>query len=157
MTRSAIASCMVADQCWQPAPPAFAAKAAWFGWISAVVPQKTLRIWRIISTFQRLLRFMSSIFAPLSAHKPVQRYFHATVVFLALDLFLKLLLQEGVPSLLPPLRFTNLFTDTDRHAQQTTTQVKANGWKNVEVVEADACEWTPPEGTATLVTFSYSL
>ncbi len=25
------------------------------------------------------------------------------------------------------------------------------------IVEADACQWAPPEGCATLVTFSYSL
>ena len=31
------------------------------------------------------------------------------------------------------------------------------GWKNVHVVEADACQFVPPEGCATLVTFSYSL
>lgn len=31
------------------------------------------------------------------------------------------------------------------------------GWANVSVVEADACQWAPPEGAATLVTFSYSL
>jgi ubiquinone/menaquinone biosynthesis C-methylase UbiE len=31
------------------------------------------------------------------------------------------------------------------------------GWKNVHVVEADACMFSPPEGAATLVTFSYSL
>lgn len=36
-------------------------------------------------------------------------------------------------------------------------KVIAKGWKNVHVVEADACLFTPPEGTATLVTFSYSL
>jgi len=36
-------------------------------------------------------------------------------------------------------------------------KVKANGWTNVHVVEADACTWTPPTGTADLVTFSYSL
>lgn len=36
-------------------------------------------------------------------------------------------------------------------------KVKAKGWKNVHVVEGDACQFTPPEGTATLVTFSYSL
>lgn len=30
-------------------------------------------------------------------------------------------------------------------------------WRNVHVVEADACEFVPPEGAATLVTFSYSL
>ncbi len=33
----------------------------------------------------------------------------------------------------------------------------AKGWKNVKVVEADACLFTPPEGEANLVTFSYSL
>lgn len=32
----------------------------------------------------------------------------------------------------------------------------AKGWKNVHVIEADACQFAPPE-TATLVTFSYSL
>lgn len=41
--------------------------------------------------------------------------------------------------------------------QQAQEKVKRYGWKNVEVVEADACEWNPPEGVATLVTFSYSL
>ncbi|EFJ43864.1 hypothetical protein VOLCADRAFT_83033 [Volvox carteri f. nagariensis] len=36
-------------------------------------------------------------------------------------------------------------------------KAKAKGWKNVHVVEADACKFSPPEGMATLVTFSYSL
>ena len=36
-------------------------------------------------------------------------------------------------------------------------KAKAKGWKNVQVVEADACQFAPPEGTATLITFSYSL
>ena len=36
-------------------------------------------------------------------------------------------------------------------------KAKAKGWKNVHVVEADACKFAPPEGMATLVTFSYSL
>lgn len=37
-------------------------------------------------------------------------------------------------------------------------KAKAKGWKNVNVVEADACLFSPPDGsTATLVTFSYSL
>ncbi|KAJ9529578.1 hypothetical protein QJQ45_013915 [Haematococcus lacustris] len=36
-------------------------------------------------------------------------------------------------------------------------KVKAKGWKNVHVIEGDACQFAPPEGTATLVTFSYSL
>lgn len=34
--------------------------------------------------------------------------------------------------------------------------VAKHGWTNVEVVEADVCEYKP-EATATLVTFSYSL
>eukprot|EP00195_Chlamydomonas_chlamydogama_P005703 CAMPEP_0202899678 /NCGR_PEP_ID=MMETSP1392-20130828/7850_1 /ASSEMBLY_ACC=CAM_ASM_000868 /TAXON_ID=225041 /ORGANISM="Chlamydomonas chlamydogama, Strain SAG 11-48b" /LENGTH=653 /DNA_ID=CAMNT_0049585927 /DNA_START=166 /DNA_END=2127 /DNA_ORIENTATION=- len=37
------------------------------------------------------------------------------------------------------------------------SKVKAKGWRNVHVVEADACTFQPPEGTATLITFSYSL
>lgn len=36
-------------------------------------------------------------------------------------------------------------------------KVAAKGWKNVHVVEADACAFAPPGGNATLVTFSYSL
>ncbi len=32
-----------------------------------------------------------------------------------------------------------------------------NGWTNVEAVTADATKWTPPEGYADVVTFSYSL
>lgn len=36
-------------------------------------------------------------------------------------------------------------------------KAKAKGWKNVHVIEADACQFAPPEGSATLVTFSYSL
>lgn len=36
-------------------------------------------------------------------------------------------------------------------------KVIAKGWKNVHVIEADACKFQPPEGTAQLVTFSYSL
>lgn len=41
--------------------------------------------------------------------------------------------------------------------EQARLKVTKNGWKNVTVVEGDACQFTPPEGTATLVTFSYSL
>jgi betaine lipid synthase len=36
-------------------------------------------------------------------------------------------------------------------------KVKAKGWKNVFVVEGDACTFQPKEGKADLVTFSYSL
>uniref|UniRef100_A0A7S0URH5 Betaine lipid synthase n=1 Tax=Polytomella parva TaxID=51329 RepID=A0A7S0URH5_9CHLO len=36
-------------------------------------------------------------------------------------------------------------------------KVKSKGWKNVHVVEGDACAFRPPEGQATLITFSYSL
>mmetsp|Transcript_5717 Transcript_5717/g.9926 ORF Transcript_5717/g.9926 Transcript_5717/m.9926 type:complete len:352 (+) Transcript_5717:30-1085(+) len=36
-------------------------------------------------------------------------------------------------------------------------KVQQKGWKNVNVVEADACMFAPPEETVTLVTFSYSL
>jgi S-adenosylmethionine-diacylgycerolhomoserine-N-methlytransferase len=32
-----------------------------------------------------------------------------------------------------------------------------HGWTNVEAVTADATQWTPPEGSADVVTFSYSL
>ena len=36
-------------------------------------------------------------------------------------------------------------------------KVKAKGWKNVHIVEADACMFAPAEPKADLVTFSYSL
>ena len=36
-------------------------------------------------------------------------------------------------------------------------KAKAKGWKNVHVIEGDACKFQPPEGNASLVTFSYSL
>lgn len=41
--------------------------------------------------------------------------------------------------------------------EQAKRKVAAKGWKNVHVVEGDACEFRPPEGEATLITFSYSL
>ena len=40
---------------------------------------------------------------------------------------------------------------------QARKKVVTKGWNNVFVVEGDACAFTPPEGVATLVTFSYSL
>ncbi|KAL3676838.1 hypothetical protein R1sor_026786 [Riccia sorocarpa] len=36
-------------------------------------------------------------------------------------------------------------------------KVQARGWQNVEVVEADVCDFVPDSLNATLVTFSYSL
>ncbi len=36
-------------------------------------------------------------------------------------------------------------------------KAKAKGWKNVHVIEGDACSFQPAEGQASLVTFSYSL
>ncbi len=36
-------------------------------------------------------------------------------------------------------------------------RAKARGWTNVETVVADATQFTPPEGVADIVTFSYSL
>ncbi|KIY91411.1 betaine lipid synthase [Monoraphidium neglectum] len=41
--------------------------------------------------------------------------------------------------------------------EQAKAKAAAKGWSNVRVVEADACGFRPPEGEATLVTFSYSL
>ena len=41
--------------------------------------------------------------------------------------------------------------------EQAKAKVAAKGWTNVHVVEGDACEFAPPEGAASLVTFSYSL
>lgn len=42
--------------------------------------------------------------------------------------------------------------------QQAEKKVQTNKWKNVHVVEMDACKFTLPENKkATLITFSYSL
>ena len=41
--------------------------------------------------------------------------------------------------------------------EEAKKKAKENGWENVTVVEADACEFSPDEDKATLVTFSYSL
>jgi betaine lipid synthase len=41
--------------------------------------------------------------------------------------------------------------------EQARARVQRMGWKNVRVVEGDACTFVPPEGRASLVTFSYSL
>lgn len=42
--------------------------------------------------------------------------------------------------------------------EQAKKKVDAMGWKNVTVVEGDACTFAPPnDQKATLVTFSYSL
>jgi betaine lipid synthase len=41
--------------------------------------------------------------------------------------------------------------------KEARKKVRENGWKNVTVVEGDACQFAPEEGVATLVTFSYSL
>ena len=36
-------------------------------------------------------------------------------------------------------------------------KVSKRGWKNVEVVEGDVCDFVPAQASAKLVTFSYSL
>lgn len=41
--------------------------------------------------------------------------------------------------------------------EQAKLKVKRNGWSNVHVVEGDACRFEVPGGSASLVTFSYSL
>lgn len=41
--------------------------------------------------------------------------------------------------------------------EQAKKKVQQKGWRNVHVVEGDACTFQPAEGIASLVTFSYSL
>lgn len=41
--------------------------------------------------------------------------------------------------------------------EQARKKVIENKWTNVKVCQGDACTFMPPEGKATLVTFSYSL
>lgn len=56
-----------------------------------------------------------------------------------------------------PLTHSQLPPTPPHLPPQARQKVAASGWRNVEVVEADACAWCPPEGAATLATFSYSL
>ena len=58
---------------------------------------------------------------------------------------------RSVPTLHPPPPTASLARP------QARKKVQENGWRNVTVVEGDACQWAPPQGQATLVTFSYSL
>lgn len=48
----------------------------------------------------------------------------------------------------------DLATSLLKVAEKRATE---RGWKQVEAVEADATKWTPAEGSADVVTFSYSL
>jgi hypothetical protein len=71
--------------------------------------------------------------------------------------------QENIDMMseyLPLDRFKAVYVVDLCHSlcEQAKLKVKAKGWKNVHVVEGDACAFAPPGGqTADLVTFSYSL
>lgn len=72
------------------------------------------------------------------------------------------MLQENVDMMseyLPLKQFKAIYVVDLCHSlcEQAKLKVKENGWKNVHVIEGDACEFRVPEGEATLVTFSYSL
>ncbi|MGD9127202.1 MAG: class I SAM-dependent methyltransferase, partial [Planctomycetia bacterium] len=41
--------------------------------------------------------------------------------------------------------------------EQASKRIEREGWSNVETVHDDATKFTPPEGQADVVTFSYSL
>jgi len=57
-----------------------------------------------------------------------------------------------------PHTCTHTHSHTCLHTWQVAKlKVQERGWKNVHVVESDACTFSPPEGSASLVTFSYSL
>jgi betaine lipid synthase len=71
-------------------------------------------------------------------------------------------LQENVAMMdeyLPLSHFKAVYIVDLCHSlcEQSRLKVKANGWKNVHVIEGDACEFVVPEGAADLITFSYSL
>ena len=72
------------------------------------------------------------------------------------------MLQENIDLMaeyMPLKRFKAVYVVDLCHSlcEQAKQKVKQKGWKNVHVVEGDACTFQPPEGIATLVTFSYSL
>jgi betaine lipid synthase len=60
---------------------------------------------------------------------------------------------------LPLDRFKAIYVVDLCHSLCEVAKKKAadKGWRNVTVVEGDACAFRPPEGEATVVTFSYSL
>ncbi len=64
---------------------------------------------------------------------------------------------EYIANTIPSLRsayVVDLATSLLKVADQ---RFKSNGWQNAHAVEADATKWSPPEGYADVVTFSYSL
>ncbi len=73
-----------------------------------------------------------------------------------------MVLQENIDLMaeyMPLKRFKAVYVVDLCHSlcEQAKQKVKQKGWKNVHIVEGDACTFQPPEGIATLVTFSYSL
>lgn len=64
---------------------------------------------------------------------------------------------ENIADLIPQMKKVYVVDLASSLLKVAQERVNDHGWTNVEVVEADATLWTPPEGAADIVTFSYSL
>ncbi len=64
---------------------------------------------------------------------------------------------ENIADLIPQLKKVYVVDLASSLLKVAQERINAHGWTNVEAVEADATTWTPPEGAADVVTFSYSL
>ncbi|MDO4425373.1 MAG: class I SAM-dependent methyltransferase [Planctomycetia bacterium] len=64
---------------------------------------------------------------------------------------------ENIRDLIPELKKVYVVDLASSLLKVTNDRIEKNGWTNVEAVEADATKFTPAEGYADIVTFSYSL
>lgn len=64
---------------------------------------------------------------------------------------------ENIAEIIPSLKKVYVVDLATSLLAVTRKRIESHGWTNVEVVEADATTFCPPEGYADIVTFSYSL
>lgn len=64
---------------------------------------------------------------------------------------------ENIAELVPQMKKIYIVDLASSLLAVAKERIEKNGWTNVEAVEADATTFTPPEGYADIVTFSYSL
>lgn len=64
---------------------------------------------------------------------------------------------ENIAELIPQMKKIYVVDLASSLLEVTKARIEKNGWTNVEAVEADATTFTPAEGYADIVTFSYSL
>lgn len=64
---------------------------------------------------------------------------------------------ENIVDLIPDMKKIYVVDLASSLLEVAKKRINSRGWTNVETIEADATTFTPPEGYADIVTFSYSL